>query len=119
MKKVIQLKHQLLEFMSKEKPYLDAEITLPKLSKMMLSNTYHMSYLLNDCLEENFYTFINRYRIEECMRMLKNPSYDHLTILGIAFECGFSSKTSFNISFKKITGMSPKEYRTANNEEIH
>jgi AraC-like DNA-binding protein len=116
--KVIQLKHQLLEFMSRDKPYLDAEITLQKLSKMMLSNTYHMSYLLNDCLEENFYTFINRYRIDECMRMLKNPSYDHLTILGIAFECGFSSKTSFNISFKKVTGMSPREYRTSSNEKM-
>ena len=112
--KVVQLKHQLLELMSTDKPYLDSEITLPKLSKMMLSNTYHMSYLLNDCLEENFYTFINRYRIEECMRLLKDPFYDRLTLLGIAFECGFSSKTSFNISFKKITGMSPSEYRERN-----
>lgn len=109
--KVVQLKQQLLELMSTDKPYLDSEITLPKLSKMMLSNTYHLSYLLNDCLEENFYTFINRYRIEECMRLLKDPSYDHLTILGIAFECGFSSKTSFNISFKKITGLSPGTYK--------
>lgn len=108
---VLQLKHQLLEVMSTAKPYLDSEITLPKLSKMLHSNTYHLSYLLNDCLDENFYTFINRYRIEECMRMLNNPAYDHLTILGIAFECGFSSKTSFNISFKKITGMPPKAFK--------
>lgn len=109
--KVDQLKDQLLVLMKTDKPYLDSEITLPKLSKMMLSNTYHMSYLLNVCLEENFYTFINRYRIEECMQLLRNPDYDQLTILGIAFECGFNSKTSFNTSFKKITGLSPKEFK--------
>lgn len=109
--KVVQLKEQLLELMRNDKPYLDSEITLPRMSKMMLSNTYHLSYLLNDCLEENFYSFINRYRIDECMRLLKDPAYDHLTILGIAFECGFSSKTSFNSSFKKITGLSPAAYK--------
>lgn len=115
--KVIKLEYQLLELMRKDKPYLDSEITLPKLSKMMLSNTYHMSYLLNECLEENFYTFINRYRIEECMRLFNDPAYDHFTILGIAFECGFNSKTSFNVFFKKITGLSPREYREQCNKK--
>ncbi len=105
------LKNQLLELMEKEKPYLDSEITLPKLGKMLLLNTYQTSYLINTSFGENFYTLINRYRLDECKRMLASNQFNHLSILGIAFEAGFNSKTVFNTSFKKSTGLSPKEFK--------
>lgn len=110
---------KLLELMEKEKPYLDSEITLPKLGKMLLLNTYQTSYLINASFGENFYTFINRYRIEECKKMLASNQYQHLSILSIAFEAGFNSKTAFNTSFKKSTGLSPKAFKAQMEQEIH
>lgn len=116
--KMAYYKEQLLALMENEKPYLDSEITLPKLGKMLLLNTYQTSYLINNCFGENFYTFINRYRLEECKRRLLNADYDHLSILGIAFDSGFNSKTTFNTSFKKSTGLSPKEFKEKMNKGI-
>ena len=110
-------KARLLALMETEKPYLDSEITLPKLGKMLLLNTYQTSYLINASFGENFYTFINRYRLDECKKMLASNQYDHLSILGIAFEAGFNSKTAFNTSFKKSTGLSPKEFREQMDKE--
>ncbi len=104
-------KEQLLKLMEHEKPYLDSDITLPKLGTMLLLNTYQTSYLINACFIENFYTFINRYRVDECKRMLESTHYNHLSILGIGHEAGFNSKTAFNTTFKKLTGLSPKEYK--------
>ncbi|CAG5006639.1 hypothetical protein DYBT9275_03867 [Dyadobacter sp. CECT 9275] len=105
---------RLLEIMEAEKPYMDSEITLPKLGKILLLNTYQTSYLINTCFGENFYTFINRYRLEECKKMLSSSDYSHLSILGIAYESRFNSKTAFNTAFKKHTGCSPKEFRDRN-----
>nr|WP_295922906.1 helix-turn-helix domain-containing protein [uncultured Dyadobacter sp.] len=106
--------HRLLEIMELQKPYMDSEITLPKLGKILLLNTYQTSYLINSSFGENFYTFINRYRLEECKRMLSHRSFDHMSILSIAYESGFNSKTAFNTAFKKNTGCSPSEFRELN-----
>jgi len=105
-------KEKLLLLMQQEKPYLDSELTLPKLAAWLSMNTYQASYLINTCFAENFYSYINRYRLEECKRMLSGKEYDHLSILGIAFECGFNSKTTFNTAFKKYTSLSPKEFKS-------
>jgi YesN/AraC family two-component response regulator len=109
--KLLYYKERLLKLMEKEKPYSDSDITLPKLGKMLLLNTYQTSYLINTCFGENFYTFINRYRVEECKRMLESNQYNNLSILGIGYEAGFNSKTAFNTTFKKNTGVTPKEYK--------
>jgi AraC-like DNA-binding protein len=109
--KLLYYKERLLKLMEKEKPYSDSDITLPKLGKMILLNTYQTSYLINTCFSENFYTFINRYRVEECKRMLESNQYNHLSILGIGYEAGFNSKTAFNTTFKKITGVTPREFK--------
>lgn len=102
---------RLLNLMETEKPFLDSEITLPKLGKMLLLNTYQTSYLINTSFGENFFTFINRYRINECKAMLADHRNNHLTILGIAYNSGFNSKTAFNTAFKKVTGLSPRDYK--------
>lgn len=104
-------KQALLTLMNDNKPWLDCDLTLPKLSKMLMLNTYQTSYIINKGFGENFYLFINRYRVEECKRMLESSNHTHLSILGMAYEAGFNSKTAFNTSFKKITGLSPVEYR--------
>ncbi len=102
---------RLKELMELKKPYLDNELTLPRLAELLQLNTYQTSYLINASFDENFYSFINRYRIENCKQMLVDPLYSHLSILGIAFESGFNSKTAFNTVFKKSTGLSPKGFR--------
>lgn len=104
-------KVQLEELMETKKPYLDCDVSLPKLADLLGMSTYETSYLINHCFEENFYNFINRYRIKECKRMLTSNEGVKKGILEIAFDAGFNSKTAFYSSFKKSTGLSPKEYR--------
>jgi AraC-like DNA-binding protein len=104
-------KGQLLRLMESEKPYLDPELSLPKLAQLMHCSTHELSHLINQGFERNFYQFINTYRIEESKRLLSDPKLEHLTILAIGFEAGFNSKTTFNTTFKQLVGMSPVEFR--------
>lgn len=104
-------KEQLRHLMENEKPYLDPELSLPKLAQLMHCSTHELSHLINQGFERNFYQFINSYRIEESKRLLSDPQLDYLTILAIGFEAGFNSKTTFNTTFKQLVGMSPVEFR--------
>lgn len=107
-------KSRLNELMRTSKPYLDNELSLPKLAQMLNISTHELSFLLNGGFEENFYEFVNRYRVEESKHLLKNPKFQHLNMVGIAFEAGFNSKTAFNTTFKKMTGQTPSEFRNLN-----
>jgi AraC-like DNA-binding protein len=109
--KLEEYKIQLLDLMKTEKPYLDSEMTLPKLGQLLNLNTYQTSYLINYCFKENFYTFINRYRIETFKTLLTDKKHQHFSLLGLAFESGFNSKTTFNTVFKKQMGLSPKAFK--------
>lgn len=102
---------RLLAFMEKEKPYLDAEMTIQDLSAKINISKHHLTQILNNNIGKNFFTFVNEFRIEEVKRKLADPAFDHLTILGIAYDCGFNSKSSFNNIFKQYTGSTPSEYK--------
>lgn len=103
---------ELLEtLMQDKKPYLNEELSLNSLSILLSTTDKKVSYLLNQYKEVSFYDYINGYRVEEVKLKMKDSLYDHYTLLGIAFECGFNSKSSFNRIFKKITKMSPSEYK--------
>lgn len=102
---------QLLAFMQENKPYLDEELSLQKLSLLMQISTHQLSQAINQNLNTNFYKFVNSYRIEEVKSKLKNPDFLKYSILGIAFECGFNSKSTFNKIFKEETGKTPSEYK--------
>lgn len=102
---------RLMAFMEKEKPYIDAEMTIQDLSAKINISKHHLTQILNNNLGKNFFTFVNEFRIEEVKRKLADPAFDHLTILGIAFDCGFNSKSSFNNIFKQYTGQTPSEYK--------
>jgi AraC-like DNA-binding protein len=71
----------------------------------------NISITLNNELNKSFHDFINEYRVEEAKKRLRDQQYDRLTILAIAMDSGFNSKSSFNRIFMKTTGMSPKEYK--------
>lgn len=105
------LKQTLTQLMQTEKPYLDSTLSLSKLAQMMHISTHELSYLINIGFDDNFSGFVNRYRVEESKRLLTTPQYQHLSMVGIAFEAGFNSKTAFNTAFKKLTAISPTEFQ--------
>jgi len=104
-------KERLIHYMESHKPYIDSELTLRTLSEMMSMPQRHLSHVLNESLEQNFFDFINRYRVDEAKKLLKEPKFQHYTVLAVAFEAGFNSKSSFNLVFKKYTKMTPSQYR--------
>lgn len=104
-------KEHLIQLMNDEKPYLDTELNLLKLADQMSLSAHQLSYIVNKGFGENFFSFINRYKVENAKKLLQNPDYDHYTILAIAYESGFNSKTAFNTTFKKLTDQTPSEFR--------
>lgn len=105
------LKARLLEKMVGEKAYLNENLTLGDLSKRIGLSDKKLSELLNRHFQTTFYDFVNNYRIEEVKSKIADPNHKHLTLLGMALESGFQSKTSFNRIFKQKVGMSPSAYK--------
>jgi AraC-like DNA-binding protein len=104
-------KSKLQNFVTKKEVYLNSEINLAALAEAMDLSTHQLSYIINTGFNQNFFQFINGYRIEKAKVLLKDPNSEKLSILGIAFESGFSSKTAFNTTFKRITGQTPTQYK--------
>lgn len=104
------VKAKLLELVEVEKIFLDPNLGLPQLAQKANLSTHDLSYVINEGLGENFFQFINRYRIGEAQRLLRSPKHKHLNILGITYESGFKSKSTFNTAFKKVTGLSPSQF---------
>jgi ligand-binding sensor domain-containing protein/AraC-like DNA-binding protein len=102
---------QLQKIMEEEKPFLDPELSLQKLAERIGITREDLSHVINEQLGRNFKNFINEYRIEEAKRKLVDPQENQFVLLKIAFDVGFNSKSAFNASFKKSTGLSPSEYR--------
>ncbi|MDY0077010.1 MAG: helix-turn-helix domain-containing protein [Bacteroidales bacterium] len=102
---------KIKQLMETEKPYLDAALTLPGLAAKLQIPSHHLSRVINEKFEQNFFDFINQYRIEEVKSKMAKPEFDNLSILGIAFESGFNTKSAFNRVFKKMTGTTPSEYK--------
>tara|TARA_R110002049_G_scaffold162196_1_gene327848 strand:+ start:1153 stop:2283 length:1131 start_codon:yes stop_codon:yes gene_type:complete len=99
------------DFMVKEKPYLETEFSIYALSESLNISQYYITQSLNETLGKNFYTYVNEFRVKEAKQRLLDPKNDHLTVLGIGFESGFNSKSTFYSIFKKYTGKSPSEYK--------
>ena len=105
------IKKQLLEYMTNERPYLSSTITLRTLSSMLNVSPNILSWVVNEHLDKNFNEFINQYRLEHFKELLLNPLNNHISLLGLAYESGFNSKTVFNTFFKKMEGITPKAYQ--------
>jgi AraC-like DNA-binding protein len=108
------LMQQATHHMTHQKPYLYSELSLTTLAEQLKMNPNLLSQVLNEGFGENFYRFVNRYRVEESKRLLLDPAYKHYTILAIALEAGFSSKSTFNRTFKEIAGCSPSDFTRQN-----
>ena len=102
---------KLKKYMTDEKPFLNPDLKIQDISKEMNVPVRELSVLINHQLRQLFYDFVNTYRIENAMEILKDSSKSKVTILEILYEVGFNSKSSFNTAFKKHTGNTPTEYR--------
>ncbi len=105
-----ELQVQLIALMENNKPYLNADLQLDDIAQMIDISRHHASQLINDYCHQNFYEFINRYRVEEAKKMLSDTDSDH-GIEDVAFQCGFNNRVSFYRTFKKFEGLSPTEFR--------
>lgn len=102
-------------YMKEKKPYLDPDITLSELAKELDMGRNTLSFAINNGFNNNFFNFINKYRVEEVISFLDDPDKDNLNLLRLAYDAGFNSKATFNHIFKKYTGFTPKEYKLRQN----
>lgn len=101
---------QLLLIMKEQKLFLQPKLTLGSLANTMDLSVNHLSQIINQYEGANFYDFINTYRVEEFKLRANDPKYKNFSILALALDSGFNSKSSFNQVFKKITDKTPSEY---------
>jgi AraC-like DNA-binding protein len=102
---------QLEEYMIQEQAFLDRSLSVPQVSQSLGIPQHHVSMTINTESNQNFYSFVNSFRIRHAVDRLKDPKEREESILEIAYSSGFQSKTSFNKAFKSLTGMTPTEYR--------
>jgi len=100
--------------MKEEKWFQNPSLTLRELSEKVNISSNKLSWLLNERIGQNFNEYINSFRLENFKENALNPANSHLTLLAIAYESGFNSKTVFNAFFKKIEGMTPKAWLRSN-----
>ncbi|WP_298712259.1 helix-turn-helix domain-containing protein [Chitinophaga sp.] len=104
---------RLCRLMEERQPFLDPDLTHASLADLLGVQRHHLSQIINEHSGGSYFEFVNGYRIEAVKRMLADPRKQHLSILGIAMECGFQSKATFNAAFRKMTGVTPSEWQKA------
>ena len=102
---------QLEDYMKTNKPYFDPDLTLMDLAEKTSIPYRALSEVINNALKQNFYDFINGYRIRESKKLLSEKGNKFTTVLEVLYEVGYNSKSSFNVAFKKHTGMTPTEFK--------
>ncbi|MDP3681588.1 MAG: helix-turn-helix transcriptional regulator [Flavobacterium sp.] len=103
----------LKQYMAQKEPFLDPSLTIQELANQIDIPVRDLSVLINHHMDQHFFDFVNEYRIQKAMGILKDQSRSQLTVLEILYEVGFNSKSSFNTSFKKHTNLTPTAYRNA------
>lgn len=106
-----EIEKRLLYLLEIEKIYRDEKLSLISLSDRLKITPHQLSWVINQKINKSFPSLVNFYRVEEVKKKLSKSNQNETTILQIAFEAGFSTKTSFNRAFKKITGLTPSQYR--------
>jgi AraC-like DNA-binding protein len=115
---VEQVLPRLMKLMEEEKVFLNADLTLKSLAAGLNVHYNYLSQIINEQMKQSFNDFINSYRIKEAGKKLLDPAEKHKTVLDIAYETGFYSKSVFNTAFKKFTGMTPSAFRKEEAEKL-
>jgi AraC-like DNA-binding protein len=105
------LLNDLKKIMKTQQPYIDCELNLQGLASKLNTSVHKLSQVINEHFRQNFFDFINSYRIEEVKKLLQDSKNNNLKVISLAWDCGFNSKSAFYTAFKKDTGMTPVEYR--------
>ena len=100
---------KLLALMAEEQPWLEPELTLTELAKRLRVTPGLLSKVINSGCGQNFNDFVNTYRVREAQRLLADPRFAHYSLVGVALESGFNSRSTFNRVFKKLLGQAPSE----------
>lgn len=108
--KFLDYKKLLIDCMDAKKPYLNPKLSLKGLASIADIPYYHLSTVINYHFDQNFYDFINQYRINEFIKNVENKENAKFTLLSIAFQSGFSSKSSFYSTFKRHKNLTPVQY---------
>ena len=103
--------HRLKDTMKHDKPYLDSNLTLPKLAKMVATSSNYLSQVINEQMDMKFFDFVNSYRITMAKELIIDPLPHTNTILDIAMESAFNSKSAFYSAFKKQVGVTPAQFK--------
>lgn len=101
---------KLLNYIEKEKPYLNPELSLQELADDLHVKRYQLSNIINQKHHKNFFEFVNQYRVEEVKIRMTDPKNKHLKLISLAYDAGFNSKASFNRIFKQMTSMTPSQF---------
>lgn len=104
--------HKINELLNEQKIFTDPDLTISKMAEMAELPTYLVSQFINQHYQQSFHELINYHRVEEAKERLSSSDFEHLTIIAIAEDVGFNSKSTFNASFKKITGKTPSSFRS-------
>lgn len=107
---------QLTKSMQNDQLYLDPELSLPELSERVNIPAHHITQSLNEYARINYHDFVNGFRVEAFKNKIDSGEAEKFSLLGIAFDCGFNSKSSFNRIFKNLTGISPSGYKKRKSE---
>lgn len=114
---IAMLSKRLDQLLITDRLFTDPDLDLPRLAAQMALSINDLSYLINEGYGVNFFGLVNGLRVDEAKRLLLSPRHRHLSILGVAYEVGFSSKTTFYTAFKKYTGQTPSAFVKANPPE--
>ena len=108
---------KITDTIEQEKLHREPELTINDLSSKTTIPSHHISQIINSRLGLNFFNFINSYRVEEAKKALRDEKQKNESILSIAYQVGFNSKSTFNAIFKKFTSFTPTQYRNMHNLE--
>lgn len=107
------LQQSLIELFEKDQIFLDTDLSLEKLSKLLRIEKSLVSKLLKERYNKGFNHFVNEYRIAAFKRLVSDPAHQHYDLVGLANECGFKSKATFFRVFKEMEGMTPNQYKNS------
>ena len=110
---MLNIEERVLSYLKDEKPYLNPEYNINLLSIELGIPRHHITQVINSNLNKNFYSMINELRIEEVIGRMTDSMYSHFTLLAIALDSGFNSKSAFNRAFKQTMGKTPSEYKSS------
>ena len=105
--------HSLQDIMQTQKPHLNSDLRLAELADLVGLSMHDLSRVINSCSGKNFYEMVCEYRVEEAKALLSDPSNGDRKMLDIALSSGFNSPSSFYTQFKKLCGVTPKQFQTA------